>query len=325
MEKIPKVSVCIPVYNCERYIGEAIDSVLRQTFTDFELIIVDNHSNDATPEIIKKYAQQDARIIHCRNERNLGLVGNWNRAVLRARGEYIKLLCADDVIEPEHLQAFAKALDENPNVSLVTSYEQLIGDRCDVRNLPDLPATGELDGRLMQKHLLKSGNWVGSPSSVMFRKRDLHIGLFSGYWGWVVDFDMWMRLLSIGNLFVIPRILTHNRVHNQRASAVNDVDYFFIKEELIFLKIAFQFPQIYGSYSKNEQKSMYSALLGRLIGDGLGRRDLRSLSMMVKIGAGYGWMRFCGLLAKGFLRKITHNKITRKIKQSISRGIISRK
>lgn len=312
----PKISVVIPVYNGENYLAETVESVLAQTFEDFELIIVDNCSTDATPGIAQKYAEQDDRVVYYKNERNLGMVGNWNRAVLLARDEYIKLLCADDVIEPEHLQAFVNVLDTHPNVSLVTSFEQLIGDLHTVRKLPYLPAIGELDGRLVQKHLLTHGNWVGSPSSVMFRRRDIYVGVFNHAWRfWMLDVDMWIRLLAIGNLYVVPRILTHNRIHSQRQSAVGNINFTFIKEELMLAKFAFQFPQIYGSHTKSEQEFLYCRLLNRLIREGFGKRDLQSLLMMIQIGLGYGRIRFCKLIIKYLFCGIIYNRNTRKIMQ----------
>jgi glycosyltransferase involved in cell wall biosynthesis len=315
------VSVCIPVYNGEKYIGETIDSVLQQTYNNFELVIFDNCSTDDTPTIIKIYTQKDARIVYHKNEYNLGLGGNWNRSVLSVRGKYIKLLCADDVIEPEHLQTFVDVLDRHPKVSLVTSFEQLIGDLQTVRKLPHLPAIGELDGRLVQKHLLNFGNWVGSPSSVMFRRRDLYVGIFNPCYHWIIDMDMWIRLLSIGNIYVIPRILTHNRIHSQRASSVKNKDYFFIKEELMFLRSAFQFPEIYGRYTKIERESIYYRLLNRLIEEGFGKKDLQSIKEMIRIGQEYGRIRFFRLFIKSLFRKVVHrlirNKLTRKLKKSL--------
>jgi len=308
-----KVSVCIPAYNGTPYLAEAIESVLVQTFKNYELIIVDDCSTDATPEIAEKYAQQDSRIMCYRNEHNLGMAGNWNRAILLARGEYVKLLCADDVIEPEYLQTFMDVLDTHPNVSLVTSFEQLIGDLHTIRKLPHLPAIGELDGRLVQKHLLNFGNWVGSPSSVMFRHRDL-IRLFNAHWLRVPDWDMWIRLLAVGNLYVVPRILTHNRIHSQQNSALSDQSYLLVNEELTLLRVAFQFPKIYGSYTKREQESLYCGRLNRLIDEGFGKKDLQSLLIMIQIGLGYGRTRFCKLIIKRFFSKIIR-RITRKLKR----------
>lgn len=314
--KSPKVSVVIPVYNTENYLAKTIDSVLTQTFKDFELLIIDNCSTDASPDIAQKYAQKDDRIKFYRNDHNLGLIGNWNRAILLARGDYVKLLCADDILEPDHLQEFLTVLDTHPDVSLVTSFEQLIGDLHTVRKVPDLPAINELNGKLVQKHLMTYGNWIGSPSSVMFRRKSLYIGVFNYMWSdWVLDLDMWIRLLSIGNLFVVPKILTHNRIHNQRTSATTNINYNFVNEELLFLKTAFQFPKIYGSFTKKEQDALYKDRLTRLISEGIGNKDLRLQLMMVQIGFNYGRIRFCNLLLNYLFQIIFNNRIIHQIKR----------
>src|SRR5690349_581871 len=103
----PLISICIPAYNNEAYIAETISSVLSQTYSVFEIIIVDDCSTDNTVEVVRKF--NDHRIRFYQNEKNLGMHGNWNRALSLAKGEYVKLLCGDDTIFPGCLQ---KQLDE---------------------------------------------------------------------------------------------------------------------------------------------------------------------------------------------------------------------
>ena len=110
----PLVSVCIPVYNCERYIGEAIQSVLDQTLADFELIVCDDCSTDGTLKAVE--GCRDPRIRIFRNDANIGMWPNWNKAMSHARGKYIKLLCADDVIYSDCLQAQVDVLKILPTI-----------------------------------------------------------------------------------------------------------------------------------------------------------------------------------------------------------------
>src|SRR5688572_12302291 len=121
MKANPKVSVLIPTYNYAHFLDETIQSVLDQTFTNFELVIVDNCSTDNTDEVVQKYLT-DTRISFYRNETNIGLVGNWNKCLDYARGEYIKYLCADDKFRPELLEKFVAVMDQNPGVSIMSSY-----------------------------------------------------------------------------------------------------------------------------------------------------------------------------------------------------------
>lgn len=107
----PRVTIGIPVYNGEKYLAAAIDSVLAQTYTDFELIISDNASNDATPAIALDYAARDERVRYSRNQKNIGAARNYNRLVDLAQGEYFKWLASDDVIAPGYIQWCVAALD----------------------------------------------------------------------------------------------------------------------------------------------------------------------------------------------------------------------
>jgi glycosyltransferase involved in cell wall biosynthesis len=125
----PKVSVLIPTYNYAHFLDETIQSVLNQTYNDYELIIVDNKSTDDTLEVVDKYLG-DRRIHFYQNATNLGLSGNWNKCLEYATGEYIKFLCADDKFHPEMLRKFVSVMDENPTVSLVTCDKESINSKC---------------------------------------------------------------------------------------------------------------------------------------------------------------------------------------------------
>lgn len=115
---LPKVSVGMPVYNGEEYLEEALDSLLAQTYEDFELIISDNASTDRTEEICRAYAEDDRRVRYFRNEKNIGGSKNFIRVVHLARGEYFHWAAHDDVVAPEFIEACFEVLERNPNVVL---------------------------------------------------------------------------------------------------------------------------------------------------------------------------------------------------------------
>jgi glycosyltransferase involved in cell wall biosynthesis len=306
MQKSPKVSVCIPVYNRPVYVAEAIESVLQQTFTNFELIVTDNCSTDNTPQIVQSYAQQDRRISYYRNEHNLGVISNLNRGLLQARGEYIKFVLSDDKLAPQCLEVFVEKMDKHPGVSLITSFTQGFGDSDNIRDESYFPGTGELDGKYCQKDLLLSGNWAGSPSSVMFRRKDLHVGLVNQMWKyWLGDLDMWLRLLGVGNGYIVPQVLSYLRIHDEQESAIHGIEYRLIKERLMLANIAFQFPHIYGNYTSAEQKAIHSHLLKRLVREGIGKKGLKPKFAMVKMGLSrlsYSRIKFFLLLVKNLSR-----------------------
>jgi glycosyltransferase involved in cell wall biosynthesis len=124
----PKVSIALPVYNGEIFLKEALDSILCQTFTDFELIISDNASTDSTQEICKVYASQDKRIRYYRNTENLGAAWNFNQVFKLSRGKYFKWACYDDVIAPTFLARCVEVLDNDPSVVLCHSQTVLIDE-----------------------------------------------------------------------------------------------------------------------------------------------------------------------------------------------------
>jgi glycosyltransferase involved in cell wall biosynthesis len=124
----PRVSIGLPVFNGEKYLRESLDSILAQTFTDFELIISDNCSTDSTEEICQAYAAQDPRISYYRQKKNLGAAPNYNRVFELASGEYFKWAAHDDLITPEYLSKCVVVLDENPDVALCFSRAKVIDE-----------------------------------------------------------------------------------------------------------------------------------------------------------------------------------------------------
>ena len=206
----PKVSILIPTYNYAHYLGETIQSALEQTYSDFELLIVDNHSTDNTKQIINKYLK-DPRISYHENAENLGVVGNFNRCLQLANGEYIKFLCADDKFHPQLLEKYVPIMDQHPNVSLITCDKQAFGSKT---HQTITPLKYMQNGREANLHML-IGNycWIGEPTSVMFRKRDLKVGNFSSEYSQYPDWDMWIRLLTVGDCYIVPEILAYVRFH----------------------------------------------------------------------------------------------------------------
>lgn len=114
----PRVSVGLPVYNRERFVGQAIESILAQTFSDFELIICDNASTDRTGAICQAYAEKDARIRYYRNETNIGAAKNFNCAFRLSSGEYFKWIASDDICAPTFLERCVEVLDRDPGAVL---------------------------------------------------------------------------------------------------------------------------------------------------------------------------------------------------------------
>jgi glycosyltransferase involved in cell wall biosynthesis len=220
----PKVSVLIPTYNNASFLDETIQSVLNQTFQDFELIIVDNCSTDNTEEVVEKYLSDD-RISYYKNSTNLGLSGNWNKCLEYAKGEYIKYLCSDDKFLPELLEKYVAVMDAHPQVSIVTSNRETFGKGVQFREVPFYYVQ---EGRKIIYKTLETFNWIGEPTLVMFRKSNLYIGPFRKLI-FITDMEMWLRQLTVGDCYFLPETLCQVRTHPNQVTTMatkNFINYF---------------------------------------------------------------------------------------------------
>lgn len=155
------ISVLITVYNRKQFIAEAIESVLQSTFTNFELIIVDDNSTDSSFKIAKTYAGNDARIRLYKNEKNLGQFQNRNKAASLAKGKYIKYLDSDDIIYPHGLEVMVNAMEQFPEASF---------------GMPGEPNPEKLfpilyEGKVgLDRHFIDGNYFFCGPSAIIFRK-----------------------------------------------------------------------------------------------------------------------------------------------------------
>jgi len=125
---MPTLSIALPVYNGERYLRQALDSLLAQSFTDFELLIADNASTDATAEIAPEYAARDPRIRYHRNPQNVGAARNFNLAFGLTSGRYFKWVAHDDLLHRDFLQRCVEALDRDPGAVLAFTRSRIIDE-----------------------------------------------------------------------------------------------------------------------------------------------------------------------------------------------------
>jgi len=233
----PKVSVCLPTYNYAHYISHAVESVLSQRFTDFELIIVDDCSVDNTEEVVSRY-RCDKRVSFEKNERNLGLVANWNKCLSKAKGEYIKFIFADDMLASDDaLGRMAGVLDSDRSISLVASARHLIDSDSRITGLvshfpPDFVVDGpEVITRCIKEDL----NLIGEPTVVLFRRADASRG-FNGKYQQIVDLEMWFHLLEKGRFAFIADPLASFRVHPGQKTKENEARLIHLDDLYLLLK-----------------------------------------------------------------------------------------
>jgi glycosyltransferase involved in cell wall biosynthesis len=196
----PKISVCIPVKNGGAFLPLAVESVLGQSFQNIDLIIVDNCSSDGTAEWIEKRAASAPRIRFYRNAVDIGMTANFNACLKQAQGEYIKFLCADDLLLPRSLQRMSQVLDDDPRVSLVVGGRRLIdesGAKITTRRYAGWDMS--VPGPQAINRCIFGGNDIGEPSAVMFRRAAAARG-FQESLLQLMDLEMWFYLLEQGNM-----------------------------------------------------------------------------------------------------------------------------
>ncbi len=210
----PKVSVVMSVFNGAMHLPEALDSIIAQTYADFEFVIIDDGSTDNTWNILLNYASRDNRLVLIRNDRNIGLTRSLNKGLFAARGKYIARQDDDDVSLPGRLERQAKFLDEQTEVLMVSCNI----DRIDVRGrlIRRLKPYCGID--IVPWYLLFSNHILGH-SQVMFRRNPvIELGGYSESFMFAQDYDLWVRLLEYGKIAILPVTLLRYRWHQDRIS-----------------------------------------------------------------------------------------------------------
>jgi glycosyltransferase involved in cell wall biosynthesis len=294
------ISVCIPVFNGERWLGEAIESVLAQTRPDFELLIVDNHSSDGSLAVASEAARGDDRIRVVENLQTIGAVPNHNRCLELATGELVKLLHHDDRLRPDCLEQMAAVFAANPGVGLVFSRREILlddpddpharawkreheilhhgfGDLGEVNDGPSLlrrylPAFGEVE----------YANWIGEPSAVMLHRSAVErVGGFDERVRQSFDIELWLRVMASHDVGFVDEPLAAFRHHEESLTAdiaalqADWLDRLWIFEGLLQDPLLASEHGRIRRYRRRELARVMSRQLGRLA---RGNRDLRPLA-----------------------------------------------
>lgn len=222
----PKISVIMPAYNAGKYIKDAIDSVVNQSFKDWELLVVNDASKDNTLEIIKSFT--DPRIKLTNNEINLGSILSRNLAFEKSKGEYIAILDADDIAFPNRFSEQVKFLDSHPDFGLVASYTKII----DENGVP----TGQIgkDNTRPEEAPIKLlfHNFLAF-SSVMMRKKAMPEVPFTVGSVPVEDVDLYWKMIYQWKFYTLPKILICYRSHGKGISKVLNTEKQKVMDSLI--------------------------------------------------------------------------------------------
>ncbi|MEO1653523.1 MAG: glycosyltransferase [Bacteroidota bacterium] len=211
------ISVIMPAYNAEKFIGEAIESVLAQTYTHFELIVINDGSKDGTLDIIKKYAAQDDRI-KVIDQENKGVPGTLNVGVDAAQAEIIARMDSDDIMFPQRLEVQYNFLKNNPEVTMSSCHAYYINEKgkvTGVQKYPGYDSVAQFKESFKRDHIVI----VNHPGFITYKKAILAVGKYRDYPA-AEDLDMFTRMAENGEICVIPPdILLKFRIHGSSAMA----------------------------------------------------------------------------------------------------------
>ncbi len=218
---VPKLSIGLPVYNGEKFLRCALVSILQQDYTDFELIISDNASTDATQSICREFAAKDQRVRYYRNETNIGASRNFNYVVTLARGEFFKWAAHDDVHMPGFLKQCMEVIEQAPaTVVLVTTKTIVIDEHGKFEDI----IVESLDTRHPRPHqrvadVMRRVFWASALFGVFrieaLKKTRLSDAFFAS------DYVLLVEVAVLGEIWEVPEVLFHARFHPGMSTKVN--------------------------------------------------------------------------------------------------------
>jgi glycosyltransferase involved in cell wall biosynthesis len=206
------VSVLMAVHNGEKYLAEAIESILSQTYDKFEFVIVNDGSRDATARIIEKYRRLDSRIIVCEGA-HAGLAASLNRGLAKCRGKLIARMDADDVSRPQRLEKQIAAFSSRPSLVALGTGVTTIGERGS-----SIRRRGSVTGAPKIAECLLTRNVISHPSAMIRKPALEQIGRYREKFRTSQDYDLWLRLLAVGEIDNLEEELLLCRKHAGRIS-----------------------------------------------------------------------------------------------------------
>ena len=214
---MPVVSVVLPVYNGERFLRDAMDSILHQTFADFEFIIIDDGSTDGTGSIIRSF--KDPRIHVLRHEHNQGIVDSLNHGIQKATGKYICRMDADDVSLPTRLERQMEFLEKNSDVAVLGTNTIVInGESTEIRRESYPQSHKEIMKRIF------IGNPFAHGTTVMRLEVLKESGTYDGRFLHNEDYDLWLRIASRHSLANLDEALVKRRVHGSNITVEKETE-----------------------------------------------------------------------------------------------------
>ncbi|PIS13894.1 hypothetical protein COT65_01735 [Candidatus Shapirobacteria bacterium CG09_land_8_20_14_0_10_47_13] len=219
-----KLTVIIPTYNRADLLGRSIQSVLDQSFKEFDLIIIDDKSTDGTPRVVKNF--NDSRIKYIKNQKNLGIIGNWNKAIDVAPGKYLSIFHDDDIMSPDFLKEAFLALEANPSVGFTFPMIKMVDIN---RNLIKVwydgykGKTGLISGLEYILLTIRKERCLSLAPSMVFRKKVFKkVGYFGQEFSFnTFDFNRWFKIALNFDVYLINKFLFEYTVHPGQMSQLH--------------------------------------------------------------------------------------------------------
>jgi len=219
------ISICIPVYNGEKYIEETLNSIINQTYQNIEIIVSDNASTDNTYSIVKQFMDKDSRVKYYRNETNLGYSGNLNKLIDLANSEYIAIYHADDIYANNIIEKEVDFLNENSELAGCFTLGKMIDSSgTPIKNKFIYNETNLIDDLIIDlsffiKRMYESGNVFICPTSMIKKRVYQELNGYSMDVKFIEDQDMWTRILEKYKLGIVAKELISYRVHDSQGSS----------------------------------------------------------------------------------------------------------
>jgi glycosyltransferase involved in cell wall biosynthesis len=212
----PLISVLLPVFNAEKYLGAAISSILNQTYSSFELLAINDGSTDGSLAILQAYRASDSRIKIISRE-NRGLIATLNEGIQLAKGEIIARMDADDIAMPDRLELQLEALNKHPEIICVGGQVELIDESDRKIGLLKQPLTHQ---KIENAHL-NGHTSICHPAAIFYKAAVVDVGGYCSRFPSAEDFDLWLRLGERGELANIPNMAIQYRLHSNSVSEKN--------------------------------------------------------------------------------------------------------
>ena len=211
----PLISVIMPVYNAQKYLGQAIESVLRQTYRNFELIIIDYGSSDDSLKIIKSFSDSRIKIVY--HKKNQGIISSLNDGIKESAGKYIARMDADDISLPKRLEKQISFLENNPLVVMCGTWARVINESGKVVDKNIHPPT---DGKSIRSYILKHNPFI-HPTVMMKKSAFKDSDWYRNKFKHAEDYELWTRIVFLNEVANIPEELLEYRMTKSGITSKN--------------------------------------------------------------------------------------------------------